>query len=49
VYLLSAGGIASPAQAVVISVITRLWRTALEIAPGLVFLVVQRSRGSRIP
>lgn len=49
VFLLSAGGIATPAQAVVISVITRLWRTALEIAPGLVFLGLQRSRGSRIP
>lgn len=49
VFLLSAGGLATPAQAVVISVITRLWRTALEIAPGLVFLGLQRSRGSRIP
>lgn len=49
VWLLTAGGVASPAQAVVISAITRLWRTALEIAPGLVLLGVQRSRGSRIP
>lgn len=49
VFLLSAGGLATPAQAVVISVIARLWRTVLEIAPGLVFLGLQRSRGSRIP
>lgn len=49
IWLLTAGGIAAPAQAVVIAAITRLWRTALEIAPGLVALAVQRTRGSRIP
>lgn len=49
VYLLSAGGIATPGEAVVISALTRLWRTALEIAPGLVYLALQRSRGNRIP
>lgn len=49
VWLLTAGGIATPAQAVVITAITRLWRTALEIAPGLVALAVQRTRGSRMP
>lgn len=49
VWLLTAGNIASPAEAVVISALTRLWRTALEIAPGLVLLGLQRSRGSRIP
>ena len=49
IWLLTAGGIATPAQAVVISAITRLWRTVLEIAPGFVALAVQRSRGSRIP
>jgi glycosyltransferase 2 family protein len=49
VWLLTGSGIASPAEAVVIAACTRLWRTALEIAPGLVFLALQRSRGSRIP
>lgn len=49
IWLLTAGHIATPAEAVVISALTRLWRTALEIAPGLVFLGLQRSRGSRIP
>ena len=49
VWLLSTGGIATPGEAFVISVLTRLWRTALEIAPGLVYLALQRSRGNRIP
>ena len=49
VWLLTAGGIATPGEAVVISALTRLWRTALEIAPGLVYLGLQRSRGNRIP
>ncbi len=49
VWLLSAAGVASPAEAAIIAAITRLWRTALEIAPGLVFLAIQPSRGSRIP
>lgn len=49
IWLLTVGGIATPAQAVVVAAITRLWRTALEIAPGLVALAAQRSRGSRIP
>ena len=49
VWLLSSGGIATPGEAVVISALTRLWRTALEIAPGLIYLALQRSRGSRIP
>lgn len=49
VWLLTAGGIAAPGEAVVISALTRLWRTALEIAPGLFYLAIQRSRGSLIP
>lgn len=49
VWLLTAGGFASPGEAAVIAAITRLWRTALEIAPGLVFLAIQPSRGNRIP
>ena len=49
VWLLSTGGIATPGEAVVISALTRLWRTALEIAPGFIYLGIQRSRGSRIP
>lgn len=49
VWLLTGSGLASPAEAAVIAAVTRLWRTALEIAPGLVFLALQRSRGSRIP
>ncbi|MCE9602465.1 MAG: lysylphosphatidylglycerol synthase domain-containing protein [Gemmatimonadetes bacterium] len=49
VWMLSTGGIATPGEAVVISALTRLWRTALEIAPGLLYLALQRSRGSRIP
>ena len=49
VALLSAGGMATPGEAIVISVLTRLWRTTLEIAPGLAFLALQPSRGSRIP
>lgn len=49
VWLLSAAGIATPGEAVVIAALTRLWRTALEIAPGLAYLARQRSRGNRIP
>jgi hypothetical protein len=49
IWLLTASGTASAGEAAVIAAITRLWRTALEIAPGLVFLALQRSRGSRIP
>ncbi len=49
VWLLVATKAASPAEAAVIAACTRLWRTALEIAPGLLFLALQRSRGSRIP
>ena len=51
-------GVATTAEAAVLAVVVRLWRTALEIAPGLVALTFgerpvraadQESRGSRIP
>ncbi len=51
-------GVATTAEAAVLAVVVRLWRTALEIAPGLVALAFgdrtvrapdQESRGSRIP
>jgi uncharacterized membrane protein YbhN (UPF0104 family) len=51
-------GVATTAEAAVLSVVVRLWRTVLEIAPGLVALALreraapatdQGSRGSRIP
>lgn len=49
IYLLSVNGIADPAVAAAIAAITRLWRSVLEVAPGLVLLLVQPSRGSRTP
>jgi uncharacterized membrane protein YbhN (UPF0104 family) len=51
-------GVATAAEAAVLAVVVRLWRTVLEIAPGLVALAIggrrdetatQPSRGSRIP
>ena len=52
-------GVATTAEAAVLAVVVRLWRTALEIAPGLVALAFgevpvraaqdQESRGRRIP
>jgi uncharacterized membrane protein YbhN (UPF0104 family) len=51
-------GVASSAEAAVLAVVVRVWRTVLEIAPGLVALALggsrlerddQPSRGSRIP
>jgi glycosyltransferase 2 family protein len=51
-------GVATSAEAAVLAVVVRLWRTVLEIAPGLVALAFggsrlegndQPSRGSRIP
>jgi uncharacterized membrane protein YbhN (UPF0104 family) len=51
-------GVATSAEAAVLAVIVRLWRTVLEIAPGLIALALggsrldpvdQRSRGNRIP
>jgi hypothetical protein len=52
-------GVASQAEAAVLSIIVRLWRTILEIAPGIVAVLwakrevdgsdAQPSRGSRIP
>jgi uncharacterized membrane protein YbhN (UPF0104 family) len=51
-------GVATTAEAAVLSIVVRLWRTVLEIAPGLVALAIGRrsdetepqpSRGSRIP
>jgi len=51
-------GVATSAEAAVLAVAVRLWRTVLEIAPGLVALALggsriepgdQPSRGSRIP
>jgi uncharacterized membrane protein YbhN (UPF0104 family) len=57
VLLAPALGVATAAEAAVLSVVVRLWRTVLEIAPGLIALAlrgrgasdVQPSRGSRIP
>jgi glycosyltransferase 2 family protein len=51
-------GVATTAEAAVLSIIVRVWRTALEVLPGLVALALggsrdpldaQPSRGSRIP
>jgi hypothetical protein len=52
-------GVATQAEAAVLSIIVRLWRTVLEIAPGIVAVLwtrrdaddvdAQPSRGSRIP
>ena len=51
-------GVATTAEAAVLSIVVRLWRTVLEIAPGLVALAIGRerddaepqpSRGNRIP
>ncbi len=51
-------GVATTAEAAVLSIVVRLWRTVLEIVPGLVALALgdpssgpapQESRGSRIP
>jgi uncharacterized membrane protein YbhN (UPF0104 family) len=51
-------GVATTAEAAVLSIVVRLWRTVLEILPGLVALALgdptgepagQESRGSRIP
>ncbi len=49
IYLLTANGIADPGVAAAIAAVTRLWRSVLEVAPGLVLLLVQPSRGSRTP
>ena len=51
-------GVATAAEAAVLAIVVRLWRTVLEIAPGLIALAAggarseedaQPSRGSRIP
>jgi uncharacterized membrane protein YbhN (UPF0104 family) len=51
-------GVATAAEAAVLAIVVRLWRTVLEIAPGLIALAIsgrrgdanaQPSRGSRIP
>ena len=51
-------GVATTAEAAVLAIVVRLWRTVLEIAPGLIALASgerpvgaadQESRGSRIP
>jgi uncharacterized membrane protein YbhN (UPF0104 family) len=51
-------GVATSAEAAVLAIVVRLWRTVLEIAPGLLALALGRSadandaqpsRGSRIP
>ena len=51
-------GVATTAEAAVLAIVVRLWRTVLEIAPGLLALAFgerpvpvpdQESRGSRIP
>jgi uncharacterized membrane protein YbhN (UPF0104 family) len=52
-------GVATQAEAAVLSIIVRLWRTVLDIAPGIVAVLwtrresdddaAQPSRGSRIP
>lgn len=49
IYLLTANGIADAGAAAALAAVTRVWRTALEVLPGLVLLVAQPSRGSRIP
>lgn len=49
VYLLIANGIADPGVAAAVAAVTRIWRTALEVVPGLVFLPRQASRGNRMP
>ncbi len=49
IYLLSMNGIADPGVGAAIAAITRLWRSVLEVAPGLVLLLAQPSRGSRMP
>ena len=40
-------GVATAAEAAVLSVVVRLWRTALEITPGLIALAVGRARGEQ--
>jgi glycosyltransferase 2 family protein len=52
-------GVATHAEAAVLSIVVRLWRTVLEVVPGLIALLIARrdpgdagaqaSRGSRIP
>jgi len=58
VVLAPALGVATSAEAAVLAIVVRVWRTVLEIAPGLVALALggsrldaedQPSRGSRIP
>lgn len=49
VYLLVANGNADPGVAAAVAAVTRLWRTLLEILPGLVLLPGQASRGNRMP
>jgi hypothetical protein len=49
VALLVSTGSATAGEAAVIATVTRLWRTVLEVLPGLGLLAIQASRGKRIP
>lgn len=42
--VLPALGIATPAEAIVISVVSRLWLTTLEVVPGVIFLARRQRR-----
>lgn len=45
--LLTAFGLATPKEATIISVASRVWLTILEIVPGALFLMFGRGRGTR--
>ncbi len=47
--LLTTTSIATVGEAAVIATVARVWRTALEVLPGLVLLARQSTRGNRIP
>lgn len=49
VYLLMLNGVAEPGVAAAVAAVTRLWRTVLEVAPGLLLLPAQVSRAKRMP
>lgn len=50
-YLLITLRLATPAEATIITIASRLWLTVLEIAPGILFLFVRspRGRATRLP
>ena len=47
IYLLTTNGIADAGVAAALAAVTRIWRTVLEVLPGLALLVVLPSRGPR--